>query len=304
MEAVSLGRCIVCELARQGARIVVASRHPEQARDLKPMGEIGQIVMIKADTRDEASVVRAVEGARFVIHLPGILVEHGQQTFTNIHVEGPCRVARAARTAGAESLIHLSAIGADAHSPSAYGRSKAAGEAKLREAFPQAVILRPSLVFGHEDMLFNRFATMARLLPVIPLVAGSCRFQPVYVGDVAQAVRAVLQLGPQSGQLYELGGPEILTLKNILQRTLAEIDRSRLILPMPMGVARLLARFTSWLPTPPLTQDQLAMLTQDNVANGPGLVDLGVQPTPLDAILPLYLQRFRRAQTRQERLSH
>ncbi|MGE5766815.1 MAG: complex I NDUFA9 subunit family protein, partial [Bacteroidota bacterium] len=238
----------------------------------------------------------AVSGADAVVNLVGVLFEGGRQRFQAVHAEGAGTVASAAAAAGVESLVHISALGAAADSASAYARSKAAGEAAVREAFPEAVILRPSVVFGPEDDFFNRFAEMTRFSPALPLVGGGgTRFQPVYVGDVARAVVRALTDPGCSGKVYELGGPRVYTFKEILELLLETIGRRRLLVSLPFGLARLQATFLELLPQPPLTRDQVALLRSDNVVS-PGalsLGDLGIEPTAPEAVIPTYLDRFR-----------
>jgi NADH dehydrogenase len=291
-----LGRSLVKRLAGAGAVIRVAVRDPENAALLKPMGEVGQIVPVAASLRDEDSVRAAVAEADGVVNLVGILYESGKQTFEAIHHEGARRVAAAAHAAGAGRLVHVSAIGADMLSPAAYARTKASGEAAVRDNFPEATILRPSVLFGPDDDFFNRFAAMARLLPALPLFGGgTTRFQPVYVGDVAEAIMRSLQQPAARGKTYELGGPRTYSFKELMQIVLAEIRRRRVLLPLPFFVAELQAMFLELLPVPPLTRDQVKLLQRDNVASPdmPGLADLGIAPTAVEAIIPTYLRRFR-----------
>lgn len=290
-----IGRYVVQRLARRGFTVRVAGRDPLAAAALKPMGAVGQIVPIFAPVTMEADVARAVAGARWVVNLAGILAEHRAGDFDRIHAEGAGRIARLAAAAGVERLVHLSALGADPASPSAYGRSKAAGEAAVRAAFPAATILRPSIVFGPEDRFFNRFAALARLSPVMPVIAGATKFQPVYVGDVADAVLASLTRADAAGKTFALGGPEVRDFRALLEAILIWTGREKPLLTVPMGIARLQARLGEWLPGKPFTRDQLAMLGQDNVvpADAPGLAALGVAATPMALVVPEYLARFR-----------
>ena len=291
-----IGRTLVKRLAKTGAVIRVPVRNPEHAKLLKPMGDVGQITPFRIDLGSDHEVAAAIAGAETVVNLIGILYESRGSRFEAIHGAAPGRIARAAAGAGVRQLVHVSAIGADPASPAAYARSKAAGEAALRAALPSAVILRPSIVFGPEDGFFNRFAGLARLVPVLPLIGGGhTKFQPVYVGDVADAIMAALSDPAASGKTYELGGPEILSFKELMQLMLAEIQRQCLLVPIPFGVAMLEATFLELLPVPLLTRDQVRMLKRDTVV-GPGaltLHDLGLAPTALEAILPTYLDRFR-----------
>ncbi|MGK9235122.1 complex I NDUFA9 subunit family protein [Inquilinus limosus] len=291
-----IGRYVAQLLAQRGWRIIVASRHPDRALPLKTAGAVGQVVPVFADIRDEGSVAAAVAGADAVVNLVGILFERGKQRFDAIHAEAAGRVARAAAAAGAGRVVHISAIGASADSPSAYARSKAAGEAAVRAAFPGAAILRPSIVFGPEDGFFNLFATLARTAPFLPVFGGgTTRFQPVYVRDVAAAVVACLEQDGTAGQTYELGGPRVYTFRELMELTLKQTGRKKRLVSLSWGVASLEARLFSLLPKPLLTPDQVAQLKIDNVV-APGaktLADLGISPTPAELILPSYLDRYR-----------
>jgi uncharacterized protein YbjT (DUF2867 family) len=290
-----IGRAVVQRLARQGFVVRVAVRDPTAAGEMKPMGVVGQIVPLYADVGNEPTVERAVEEAALVVNLVGILAERRAGDFERIHVEGAGRIGRLAAAAGVGRVVHVSAIGADPASPSRYGTSKAAGEAQVRAGFPAATILRPSIVFGPEDQFFNRFATMAQMLPVMPVIAGETRFQPVYLGDVADAVTAVAARAATAGMIFELGGPRIWTFREILDYILTETRRRRPMVAVPMGLARLQARFAELLPGKPLTRDQLLMLQRDNVVlpGMPGLAELGIVPTPLELVVPSYIDRFR-----------
>ncbi len=291
-----IGRYVVRQLAKRGYLVRVAVRRPDQALFLKPAGDVGQITPIAANLRDQASVEAAVEGAGAVVNLVGLLYESGRQRFQAVHVEGAGRAAAAARAAGAESFVQISALGADPQSPAAYGRSKAAGEAAVVAAFPGAVIHRPSIVFGPEDDFFNRFAAMARLSPALPLIGGGkTKFQPVYVEDVAAAIVASLERPEAQGGLYELGGPSTYSFRELLQYILAETGRRRLLVPVPFCAMRAQAALLELLPVPPLTRDQLRLLERDNLVS-PGartLADLGIAPTALELVVPSYIARFR-----------
>ncbi|CUA92660.1 complex I NDUFA9 subunit family protein [Pannonibacter indicus] len=295
-----LGRHVVLALARRGYRIRAAVRRPDLAEHLQPLGGVGQIMPVQANLRYRWSVDRAVDGADAVVNLVGILYQSGRQSFDAVQGFGPRAIAEAARAAGLNSIVHVSAIGADAASPAAYARSKAAGEAGVLETLPDSVILRPSIVFGPEDDFFNRFAAMARMSPVLPLVGGGgTKFQPVYVGDVAAAVAKAVDGGCKPGTVYELGGPEVKSFKECLELMLEITRRKRLLLPLPFGAAEMLARVLQLLPKPLLTVDQVKMLRVDNVvsaaaeAEGRTLAGLGINPSSLAAILPSYLTRFR-----------
>lgn len=295
-----LGRYVVRALAKRGYRIRVGVRRPELAGHLQPLGKVGQIHAVQANLRYPASVAAATRGAGIVVNLVGILAGSGAQTFDAVHVKGADAVAQAATAAGAR-LVHVSAIGADAESASAYARSKAAGETAVREASPDSIIVRPSVVFGPDDDFTNRFASLARLLPVLPLVGGGeTRMQPVYVGDVADAIADAVDGTAKPGATYELGGPEVLTLREIYQIILATTDRDRMLVPLPFGLARLKALVLQFAPSPfTLTRDQVTLLQADNVvsdaakAAGLTLEGLGITPDSLEAVVPQYLWRFR-----------
>lgn len=292
-----VGRHLVQRLARQGWLIRVAVRHPDSALFLKPLGDVGQITPIAASLRHEGSIAAAVAGADAVVNLVGILYERGRQSFAEIHAEGARRVAQAARAAGARRLVQMSAIGADLASPSDYARSKAAGEAAATAAFPGASIVRPSIVFGPEDGFFNRFASMARFSPVLPLVGGGhTRFQPVYVGDVADAAVKCLFDPATRGKVYELGGPRVYSFLELMQLVLRETRRSRPLIPVPQWLAEIMGAVLQLLPVPPLTRDQALLMRRDNVVTGdnPTLADLGIAPTSAELILPGYLEVYRR----------
>jgi uncharacterized protein YbjT (DUF2867 family) len=272
-------------------------RHPDEALFLKPAGVIGQITPIAANIRDQASVERAIAGADAVINLVGILYESGRQRFKSVQAEGPGRVAEAAKRAGTGKFVQISAIGADANSKSAYARTKAAGEAAVLRAFPSATILRPSIIIGPEDSFFNRFAQMAMMSPALPLIGGGrTKFQPVYVGDVAEAVANTLKLPEAQGKTYELAGPRTYSFRDLMRIMLREIGRKRLLLPLPFAIAGLMGVGMQCLPRPQLTLDQVRLLKRDNVAasGAPGLQNLGVQPTALESVVPTYLDRYRK----------
>jgi uncharacterized protein YbjT (DUF2867 family) len=298
-----IGRHIVRRLAASGHRVRVAVRDVELARFLKPMGDVGQVVPMAANLRHDDSVAAAVDGADAVVISVGVLFSRGPQTFEQIHVDGPARVARSAAAAGISRLVHISAIGADPASPSAYARSKAGGEAAVRAAVPTATILRPSVVFGAEDSFFNRFAALARLAPALPVFghgfadAGSSRMQPVFVGDVAAAACRCVADPATAGRTYELGGPRAYTYREIMELVMDATGRRRPLVPVPFAVAAVGAFFAELLPSPPLTRDQLHLLAVDNVVapGAPGLADLGIASTPVDTEVPDYLARYRRA---------
>ncbi len=297
-----VGRYAVRALAKQGWRIRVAVREPHLAPELKVMGDVGQVELVQANVRHEASVRAALVGAQACINLVGVLYEAGRQSFDAVHATAPGLIAEAAAAAGATQFVQISAIGADAGSSAGYARTKAAGEAAVRAAFPSAVILRPSVVFGPEDGFFNRFGAMAAMSPVLPLIGGGeTKFQPVYVGDVGAAIVAALSQESAAGRTFELGGPGVYSFKALLELLCRETMHKRLLLPIPFPVASLLGKVgdiqAKFLPIPPqVTSDQVELLKSDNVANPdlPGLADLGVSATAVDAVIPTYLWRFRR----------
>ncbi|WP_198370979.1 complex I NDUFA9 subunit family protein [Roseomonas rosulenta] len=290
-----IGRHVVQRLAKAGFITRVAGRDTERAGKLRTLGGVGQVVPVSASITDEASVARAVAGAEVVVNLVGILFERKPGDFQRIQAEGAGRVARVAAAAGARRLVHLSAIGADAGSESLYARTKAEGEAAVLAAFPGATILRPSVVFGPEDQFFNRFAGLAAVLPFMPVVAGETRFQPVYVGDVADAVMAAITRDDTAGRTYELGGPRAMSMREVLEFVLEHTQRRRRLVPLPPKLVEFQARIGEMLPTPPITRDQLILLGRDNlVAEGARtLADLDIAPKAAEAIVPAYLARFR-----------
>lgn len=291
-----IGRYVVQRLAACGYRVRVATRDPEGAMFLRPLGRIGQIVPLYVPLDNEADIIRAVENAEVVVNLVGILTERRRGDFMRIHAEATGRVARLAAESGVSRMVQISAIGADPNSRSLYGRSKAAGEQAVLQAFPQAAILRPSIVFGQEDHFFNRFAAMAMISPVMPVIEGRTRFQPVYVGDVADAVMSALELASARGEIFELGGPEILSFREVLVYVLRETHRHhRTLLTVPRWIAGMQAALLQHLPGKLLTRDQLYLLRQDNIAaeGMPGLAELGVTPTPIRLVVPEYLARYR-----------
>jgi NADH dehydrogenase len=291
-----IGRHLVRRLAKRGWRVIVATRRPAEAMFLKPLGSVGQIVPMYADITDDASVEAAVRTADFAINLVGILYEPKAGAFEKIHAEAPGRIARLAKAAGCERMVQISAIGADTASDSAYARTKAKGEQAVLAAFPEATILRPSIVFGPEDGFFNLFAGMAQMSPILPLIGGGhTRFQPVYVGDVADAAMAALQRLDVFGRTYELGGPQAYSFRELMEMMLKEIRRKRFLMTVPWPLAELQGKVLGMLPSPPLTSDQVTQLKHDNVVSDGALTlkDLDIQPTALEAILPTYMIRFR-----------
>ena len=295
-----IGRYAVRKLAKRGWRVRVAVRRPNEAMFLRTAGDVGQVETIQANIRDDASTERAILGSDAVVNLVGILFPSGRQTFDAIQRDGAERIARFCALHGADRLVHVSAIGADADSGIDYQRTKAEAEAAVLRHVPSATILRPSLVFGPEDEFFNRFAGMARMSPVLPLIGGETRFQPVYVGDVAEAVARAVESETARGQVYELGGPEVVSMREVFDMVMEETGRKRFVMPVPGWLARAQAAVLELpnrlLGLPPLlTRDQVEMLDTDNVVSdgAKGLEDLGIKGTTLESILPTYLYRYR-----------
>lgn len=312
-----IGRHLVRRLAAAGHRVRIVCRDAESARFLMTAGSPGQIVPMAGDITNRDAVERAVQGADWVVNLVGIMAPLGRQMFKRIHVDGAELVARAARDHGVQALVHVSAIGADPDSASVYARTKGQGEQAVRASFPGAVILRPSVIFGQEDMFFNRFAAMARISPVLPVFGcsswprirlfgekdvievdlygdGGTRFQPVFVGDVAEAIHRALKAPSAQGRIFELGGPRVYSFKQLMELVMEQTGRRRLLLPIPFWLARLQSMFLELLPKPVLTEDQVIQLQNDNVVSGDvaTLADLDIAPTLAEAILPTYLRRY------------
>ncbi len=290
-----VGRHTVRALAKAGHRIRVAVRYPNKGFFLPPMGTVGQIALVKCDVREADQVAAALRGADAAVNLAGVLVSRGEQSFEALHVEAAESIAKAAQDAGVRTLVHVSAIGADKDADSHYAASKGEGEARVREAFPGATILRPSLVFGAEDEFFNRFAALARVLPGLPLIGGGhTKFQPVFVGDVAAAIARAVDDAGFAGKTYELGGPTVYSFKDLMQIVLRETGRSRLLVPLPFALASLKAMFLQFLPGTLLTPDQVRLLKSDNVVTSADtLAAFGIVPTSVEAEVPAYLWRFR-----------
>ncbi len=297
-----VGRQVVRALCRQGWRVRAAMRRPHIAGDLKLSGDVGQVQLFQANVRNRASVARALEGADAAINLVALLYESGSQTFSAVQVEGARNVAELAAEAGVSRFVLVSAIGASADSRSHYARAKAEAEKATLEAIPEAAILRPSIIFGPEDGLITRFAEMARLTPALPVIGGGSKFQPAYVGDVAEAVANALENPATAGKIYELGGPRVYTMREIMKFTLDQIDRPRMLIPVPWLIASPLGYTIGLLSKlnpfggPPLTGDQVQLLREDNVPSDelPGFAELGVTDLEtLEAIAPTYLWRHR-----------
>ncbi len=294
-----IGRHVVHALAKRGYRIRVAVRRPDLAGHLQPLGNVGQIQFIQANLRYRWSVERACEGADIVINLVGILAESGKQKFDAIQTYGAASIAEAAKSAGAK-LVHISSLSADSESLSSYAQSKAEGEKLVQKTIPDAIIMRPSIVFGPEDGFFNMLATMAQLLPVLPAIGGGAtKFQPVYVGDVAEAIALAVDGKAQSGAIYELGGPKISTFKQCLEIVSTAVGRDRAIASIPWWIAKIMSKMTGWMPGAPITSDQVKLLQSDyvvsNVAEKQGLTlnGLGIQAKTMEATMPAYLVRFK-----------
>lgn len=296
-----LGRSVVRALCKRDYRIRVAVRRPELAGFLQPLGRVGQVHTVQANLRYPASVEAALRDSDIVINLVGILTEGGEQSFDAVQAKGAETVAKAAAAAGAR-LVHVSAIGADEQSPSAYARAKALGEKAVLAAVPSATIVRPSVIFGSDDQFTNRFAALARMSPVLPLIGGETKMQPVYVGDVATAIADIVDGKGKAGATYELGGPEVLSMREFIETILEITDRERMLVPLPFGLARFKATFLQFAPGAfKLTPDQVTLLERDNVvsdaakAAGLTLEGLGIAADSMEAIAPQYLWRFRAA---------
>lgn len=286
-----LGRYVAQALLKTGVRIRVAERDPRRAWFLKPLGGLGQVQFVRADVNDATSAAAAVAGADAVVNLVGIL----KGPFHKVHVEGARTVAEAAMAAGVPALVHISAIGADPESESAYGRSKGEGEEAVRAAFAGATVIRPSIAFGQEDMFVNRFARMARLLPILPVIRPGWKLQPVHAADLAKAVAlAALDPAAHAGRTYELGGPQVLTMAELNRWICEATGRGRPLALIPDPIGKAMARVTGWLPGAPMTWDQWLMMQSDNVATGPGFEAFGIHPAPLAAVAEAWLTPFRR----------
>ena len=291
-----IGHYIVSALAKAGYQVRIPTRNPAAAADLRPMGDVGQVVPVACPLGNDAALASMVKGADVVINLLGILYETRRQKFGTIHTELPGRIAKAAQAAGVKRFIHISAIGANTQGTAHYAKSKGEGERAVRSHFPAATILRPSIVFGPEDAFFNRFAGMTRMSPFLPLIGGGqTKFQPVYAGDVASAVMAALTLPHSAGQTYELGGPKVYTFKELMQLVLTSTHRKRCLMNIPWGLAKVQASLLGLLPNPLLTRDQVELLKNDNVVSPTALSlkDLGLAaPEAVENLVPTYLARF------------
>ena len=297
-----VGRYVVRALAKRGYRVRVACRRPDLAGHTQPAGVVGQVMPVQANVRYPASLAAACAGATAVINLTGVLHSAGAQSFDAVHVFGAEASAKAARGAGARVYIQMSAIGAAAGAASAYAKSKAEGEARAKANFPGAIITRASVIFGLEDEFFNRFAGLARISPVLPLIGGGeTKFQPVFVGDVAEAIARLVDTGLAAGRVYEFGGPEVFSFKELMEFTLATIGRRRLLVPVPWAIAHVQAMILGLLPNPPLTTDQVALLKSDTVVSPQAkaerrtLEGFGIAPDGIEAVVPGYLYRYRKA---------
>ena len=295
-----LGRHVVRVLAAKGYRVRAVCRRPDLAGHLQPLGTVGQVGAVQANLRHRWSIDRAVAGSDVVVNLVGLLAESGKQTFDAVQATGAGWIADAAAKAGA-TMVHVSAIGADENSEADYARTKAEGEKLVKAAAPDAIILRPSIVFGPEDDFFNRFASMARIAPALPLIGGgSTKFQPVYVGDVAHAVARAADGKLPGGSIWELGGSEVLTFRECMERMLAVIGRSRLFVNLPFGLAKGIGSFAQYLPGQPLTPGQVDLLRIDNVVSSEAendnrtLQGMGITPTLLGAVLPQYMVQYKK----------
>ena len=293
-----VGGQVVRQLAKAGYRVRVAVRQPNLAYKMRMLGDVGQIEVVQANVRNAASVARALDGAEAAVNLVGVLWETGRQKFQALHVMGARIVAEQARLAGVARLVQISAIGADADSSSRYARTKAQGEEAVRAAFPGAVVIRPSIVFGADDKFFNKFGQMAALFPALPLIGGGeTKFQPVFVGDVAKVVAKAVASPAAEGLTYELGGPTVYSFKDLLEMILRETGRNRVLLPLPWFAASFLGKLFDLSPiAPPLTSDQVESLKADNVADKglPGLAEAGVIPPTVESVVPSYLYRYRK----------
>lgn len=295
-----IGTQLVQQLAKRGYRVRVGVRRPDLAGHLRPLGNVGQVQPVQVNVRNMDSIMANIAGSDAVVNLVGILHEAGKQKFDAVHTIGAANVAKALKATGIETFVHMSAMGADAESESAYLRSRALGETEALAAFPKAIIVRPSLVFGTDDSFFNRFGAMARMMPFLPLVGADTKFQPIFVGDVADALAAAVDGKVKGGKAYEIGGPEVVTMRNIMELVNLYANRKRPLIEIPTGLASFMATFSQILPNPILTVDQVASLQTDNVVSAEAdkekrnLKAFGITPTGMDDVLPDYMWRFRK----------
>lgn len=297
-----VGGQVVRALAKAGYRVRVAVRNPNLAYRMRMLGDVGQIEVVQANLRNAPSVARALDGAEASVNLVGVLWETGRQKFQALHVMGAKTVAEQAKAAGVKRLVHISAVGADVDAPSKYARTKALGEQAVRAAFPGAVVIRPSIMFGPEDKFFNKFGQMAALFPALPLIGGGeTKFQPAFVGDVAAVIAKAVASPAAEGLTYELGGPTVYSFKNLLEMILRETGRRRVLVPLPWFAAGLIGKVGDFIAgllplAPPLTSDQVESLKRDNVADQglPGFAEAGIIPTPVESVVPSYLYRYRK----------
>ena len=291
-----VGRALAEKLLNVGARVIILARNAERAKRLKIGGVIGQLTAIPGNALNDNDLLSVISPADIVINLIGILAPSGQQTFSALQADLPVRIGRIAKDVGCQQIVHISALGADLKSPSIYARTKAEGERGLLRQFPDAIILRPSIIFGPGDNFFNRFGQMAMFAPALPLIGGGkSLMQPVYVGDVAEAVLSALTKEESKGQIYQIGGPQAYSFADVMRFTLKCVGRRRLLVKIPFSIASLPAALAGLLPNPPLTLDQLKLLQADNVCrkSAPGLADLGINPTAIEGVVPDYLMPFR-----------
>lgn len=294
-----VGRHLIGQLTKAGYRIRVAVRHPQLAGFLQPLGGLSQIEFVKANIRNEKSIIEAVEGADYVVNLVGILAQSGRQNFNSLHVQGARLIAIAAREAGVKQLVQMSALGADEKSSSKYARTKAHGEDAVLNMEPNAIIVRPSVIFGPEDGFFNLFAGMMSILPVVPVFGAKTKFQPIFVGDVASAIKAAIEGKAKQGTIYELGGPQIVSMKEVHEKIKTITGLKTWLLPLPLFIAKIIALFTWFLPNPPITSDQIKLLKKDNVVSNLAMEEhrtysdlVETPPHSIDACVPTYLDRF------------
>ncbi|MDG1438022.1 MAG: complex I NDUFA9 subunit family protein [Emcibacteraceae bacterium] len=290
-----IGKVLVQHLAKAGYRVRVAVRRPNSGLDVKPLGDLGQVQLTQANVRNKLSVEAAIKGADHVVNLVGVLFESGKQGFGKIHDEGAGLVAEVAAAENVKSLVHMSAIGADEESNSKYGRSKSAGEVNVMAHYPNATIIRPSVVFGPDDQFFNKFASMAKTYRMLPVICGDTRFQPIYVGDVASAIVAILTNEDAAGETFELGGSKAYSFRELLELVNKVTEQNVPMITIPVQMAYFQAFFLGMLPNPVVTMDQLRLLEKDNVVSdgASGLSDLGVSATPPEAVIPNYLVHYR-----------